>query len=542
MYAEATGAAVVEDFPERALEYLGISWRVEGRPSSTIPAEGPLVVVANHPFGAADGLILLSLIRQVRPDVKLLGNYLLGRMPELRPILLEVDPFAGDGSRAMNARMVRRAIDWTRRGGAVIVFPAGEVASVAAPDGRLIDGPWRHGVARILLQSEAPLLPVCFEGRNSRLFELAGRVHPALRTALLPRELLRQRGRSMAVTLGDVVPSGRIVQLGNPASVVSYLRAKTYALRGGAPILPNRRPVPPQAEVATPEDPRVIAAEVAALSPSRRLLDQRAWQVIYASASEAPALVREIGRLREATFRAAGEGTGRSRDLDRFDLHYWHLFVWHRESQEVVGAYRLAAMDRTVQTLGLRGLYTQTLFRYGRALLDELGPTLELGRSFVRREYQRDYSALMLLWQGIGRFVVRHPQYRKLIGPVSISADYHPVSRDVLVNALEQEPLLSPLSAMVRSKHPYRRHATPQSGLDATAAGVLLKEIEPDGKALPVLLRQYLKLNARVLGTSVDPDFSNVVDALMVVDLDAVAPAQLNRYLGVEGAAAFRHS
>lgn len=248
----------------------------------------------------------------------------------------------------------------------------------------------------------------------------------------------------------------------------------------------------------------------------------------------------EIGRLREVTFRAAGEGTGRCLDLDRFDDHDHHLFVWHRDKRQIAGAYRIGASD-LVAGRRVAGLYTRTLFRFGRRLLDELGPALELGRSFVTADYQRDFGTLALLWKGIGRFVVRHPRYRVLFGPVSISADYTPASRELLVGTLLQTRLDRTLSPLVRPKRPLAvssaRGDTPSFAVDELQA--VVAELEPDGKAMPVLLRHYLKLGGRLLAFSVDPAFGHVVDGLIVVDLLDVDRATLQRYMGLEGLASF---
>ena len=538
MYRDAVGTAVVDDFPERALQALDISIATTGQPVETIPANGPLVIVANHPFGAADGLALLALIRRVRPDVRLLGNYFLNRIPELRPILLETDPFARRGGASMNARTVRRANDWVRRGGALVVFPAGEVSSVAAPGGQLIDAPWRHGVARIATHCRARVLPIFIEGRNSRAFEWAGRLHPFARTAMLPRQLLRQQGTRVAIVVGKSIEADDLAGLGSAAAVTSLLRARTYGL-APAQRSATGTLAPAPVAIAPAVGADALAADVMSLQAMRHLLDFGLFSVYYASAAEAPSILREIGRLRELTFRAAGEGTGKAIDLDRFDQHYWHLFVWHRERREVVGAYRLGEIDTLVSRGGVDSLYTRTLFRFDRRLVDALGPTLELGRSFVRQEYQRDFGPLLMLWQGIGQFAVRHPRYRRLIGPVSISADLHPVSVDLLVDALEREPLRSTWSSLASGKRPRRRAAMPSSALSLDATAALLKTIEVSRGGMPVLLRQYLKLNAKCLATSTDPAFGNVVDALMVVDLDEAPRAMLNRYLTAAGAAAF---
>jgi putative hemolysin len=532
MYDEATGPTLVDDFPERALRQLGIGWSVPDSALMQIPAEGPLVVVANHPFGAADGLVLLSMVRRVRRDVRLLGNYLLERIPELRPLVLAVNPFQERDARVANQGTVRRAGDWVRRGGALLVFPAGEVANVSAGAGRLIDPRWKTGVARIVADGEAPVLPVYFDGRNSRTFELAGFVHPRLRTALLPRELLRMRGRSLSPVVGSLIPFKSLATIHEPRILAATLRAHTFALRGSAAI-DSPRPFMKPVTVEQPSDR--LAQEIAMLPAIRRLAEHRTLAAYCATAQEAPGVVAEIGRLREITFRGAGEGTGRSTDLDEFDGHYWHLFLWDEQRRVVVGAYRLGPTDTIAARRGPKGLYTRTLFTFRRRFLDQLGPALELGRSFVRPEYQREFSPLKVLWEGIGRFVALHPRYRRLFGPVSISATYTSASRDLIADALQHPSLRSSLADFVRARRPFARTT---SGDDSPIARrledvqKLVGDLEGNGCGLPVLLRQYLKLNARVLALSRDPNFSDVLDALLVVDLDHVNRPLLDRYLG----------
>ena len=278
------------------------------------------------------------------------------------------------------------------------------------------------------------------------------------------------------------------------------------------------------------------AAEIASLPPAARLLQSGRFEVFHAEAHEIPATLREIGRLRAVTFAAAGEGGGTEIDLDDFDRHYVHLFVWDRDRQAVVGAYRIGRSDRIVRTQGVDGLYTRTLFRYGTPLLDAISPALELGRSFVRLEYQRDYQPLLLLWRGIGQFIVRHPEYRYLFGPVSISARYAPASRTAMTTFLQRHHGDDTRSALVTPLHP-DQSASAASPVAATAteADRLVASLEPDGKGMPVLLRQYLKLGARALGISIDPAFGDVTDVLVVVDLTAVNPAVLRRYVGDDG-------
>ena len=268
--------------------------------------------------------------------------------------------------------------------------------------------------------------------------------------------------------------------------------------------------------------------------------------VLLAKSPEIPNLLHEIGRLREITFRQAGEGTGRSIDLDTFDHHYWHLFLWNRSAQEVVGAYRLGPSDEIVKSIGVNGLYTRQLFAWTPSFLERISPALELGRSFVRSEYQKTYSPLLLLWRGIGQFLVRNPHYKVLFGPASISADYGPASRQLIVQflrAYRQSPELAPL---VRPRNPFRtglfrvgQELMKESAWDIEELSALIADIEFDRKGVPILLKQYLKLGGELVAFNVDRNFANALDGLIVVDLRKTDRRLLERYLGVQGAAAF---
>ena len=528
-------------FCDRALESLSIRFEVDGG-IDTIPREGPLVVVANHPFGAADGLVLLSLLNAVRPDVKVLANGWLRRIPELSTAIVAVDAFRSRRGIRGNAVALRRASRWVATGGALVVFPSGEVSHVEDPDGNVVDPPWNPAVASIVRHAAAGVVPVFVAGQNSRLFRRAGRVHARCRTALLGRELLRQAGRTIGVTVGPLISPARLAAFGDAAELTSYLRIRTYALssRGAPSAIPGCR-------IAAAEPPEALARELAALDASQVLVRSGPFDVYVAAAAAIPAGLREIGRLRETAFRAAGEGAGRERDLDRFDVSYRHLFVWNRERREVAGAYRAGLSDEILPRDGANGLYTSTLFRYDDRLLQQIGPAIELGRAFVSPEYQKDYSPLLLLWKGIAAFVARKPRYRILFGPVSISNEYQSVSRQILARFLYATSYSASLGPFVEARNApaflrTRRDVRPVAGMMARTladVGTLLSEIESDGKGVPVLLRQYMKLNARLLGFNVDPAFGNALDGLMLVDLADVDRAILSRYMGPDAAAAF---
>ncbi len=515
-----------------------------------MPTSGAVLIVANHPHGALDGLALAAALDAVRPDVKILANALLWAIPELRPHLVPVDAFRQGGGQ--NASGIRDARAWLDAGHALVVFPAGEVSHVRARDGRLVDGAWRHGAARLAAATSAPVVPVFIHGRNSALFERVGRLASWLRTALLGRELLGQRGRTVSLQIGRAMSPRRLATVGDVAAQTAFMRIRAYGLADGDGREPARRlrRGPARggervAPIAAAAPPGPLAAEVDGLDAATLLVTQGPWRVHLVRATDAPACVQEIGRLREVSFRAAGEGTGRARDLDRFDWHYRHLFVWHADARAIVGAYRLAATDDVLPRRGLGGFYTRTLFRYSQALLRDLGPSLELGRSFVREEYQRDYQPLLLLWRGIGALVAASPRYRRLFGPVSISAEYASTTRAILARCLLAHRA-SLLGRLVEPRRPIRDDAPEAEALvrsrvttDLKGVDGLVRELESGARGLPVLLRHYLKLNAKLLAFSEDPAFGNVLDGLVVVDLLDVDRTLLARYLGREAADTF---
>jgi putative hemolysin len=375
---------------------------------------------------------------------------------------------------------------------------------VADGRGRLEDEVWRDGVGRLVKWSRATVVPAFVDAQPSALFRLAGLLHPRLRTALLPRELLRLRQHRVAVRVGEPLESIQVAEAGPAAS--TYLRTRTYALEPrtapGTLSTLGRRPADP---IAPTLDRGALARDLETLPASCRLLAVGPYTVYCAAAPEMPSLLREIGRLRERTFRAAGEGTGRAADLDEYDRVYRHLFVWHSGHHALVGAYRIAATDQVCHRGNVSALYSHSLFRLAPNFLHAVGPALELGRSFVTPEYQREPGALLSLWKGIGALVAREPRYTTLFGPVSISADYSRVSRGVMHAFLESVGKDARLASLVRPRHPFRGGRAFQPLVTAglvnslDAVDRLVRQYE-NGRGVPVLLRQYWKLGASVRG------------------------------------------
>jgi len=553
IYAQIQGWVGDErHFADKALDALGVRYRVREDELALIPKQGPLVVVANHPFGGIEGMVLCSLLRRVRPDdTKLLANYLLAAIPELRDTFFFVDPFGTPAAAKRNLASMRGAIDHVKAGGCLGVFPAGEVSHLKLRRRTIDDPPWSKTVGKIVQRTGATVVPVFFHGRNSALFQIAGLLHPRLRTAMLPREMLKKKRGRIRLRIGNPLPDKRVASFADPEALTSYLRVRTYVLKperwrdrraDDAPAAAGQQPV------IDPLPRELLVDELAALPAEHKLLSSRDMDVYIAPMDRLPNMIREIGRVREVAFRKVGEGTGKPLDLDRFDQTYQHLIVWDRAQHQVVGAYRLGQTDRILPRHGVEGLYTATLFHFKRKLLEQINPALELGRSFVHPDYQRSFAPLMLLWQGIGHYVVREPRYRHLFGTVSISADYTSMTKQLLMSFLEaHNNALPKIAKLAKAKNPPRRR--PPRGWEAqefstTVRDVgevneLIADLEADGKHMPVLLRQYLKLNGKLLGFNIDPDFGNVLDGLMLFDITEIPRPILRKYLTKEGAASF---
>jgi putative hemolysin len=537
---------------------MRVELRVDAADTARIPATGPVVVVANHPFGMLDGAVLAVLLTRVRPDVKVMTNYLLRDVPELAQHCIFVDPFQSDVSGngiQVNRRALREALAWLQQGGMLAIFPAGEVSHWQFPQGEIADPVWNDTAARLIRRTGASALPLYFCGRNSVSFHLFGMIHPRLRTAFLLQEFLHQEGRTVEVRVGGEIPGDSLAGIADDREAIEYLRWRTYLLarrsrreKSWPAAVQSKIAEKVQEPVAPTEPAEMLAAELSSLAPDRCLAQNGDLAVYLAKANETPRMLLELGRLREVTFRLAGEGTGNSRDLDRFDRYYWHVLLWNKTKQELVGAYRAGNTAEILAERGVRGLYTSTCFRYDARFFEKTGSALELGRSFVRPEYQRQYAPLLLLWKGIARLLATHAETPVLFGAVSISNDYSKASREMIVRFFEERMRDDELAGLVEPRQPFRPaglrpwdcRAMCHALRDVEELSQPITDVETDGKGLPILLRQYARIGGKMVGFNVDRKFSNVLDGLVVVDLRKTEPAVLERYMGREAAARFR--
>jgi putative hemolysin len=537
-------------FARRALKKLNVSYSLHEGAIENIPTEGPVVIVSNHPFGGLEGIILLDLLSQVRSKPKLLANYMLSRVPDVQEHFVFVDPFGQENSKTKNIGPMREAIRFLQGGNVIGVFPSGTVSHFQWRKRVVSDPAWNVDIARIIKTSGATVVPVFFEGQNGILFQLAGLIHPLFRTALIPRELANKRDMNVEVKIGSPIPPEKLQSFQTEKEMTAYLRLRTYIMKGSecknlkrAAKKADVRELEPIAQSVSAE---TLANEVASLPKEQLLTQSSHYDVYYAEAGQIPHLLREIGIQREIAFRAVSEGSGKSIDLDRFDNYYTHLFLWNPSKSELVGAYRLAKADKVVARHGINGLYTSTLFAYRSQLLDQIGPCLELGRSFVCLNYQRHYSSLNLLWRGIAEYVIRYPKYKILFGTVSISNDYDTLSRRLITHFLKENLFLPELAKLLKPKNP--ACSKPLREIEAETSVVvkglneiseLVAEIEAHEKSIPVLLRQYLRLGGKLLGFNIDKDFGNVLDGLIYIDLTETNRTLLNRYFGKEGSEKF---
>jgi len=525
---QQVGAAEGFDFVERVLDILGTSYQFNPREREHIPVDGPLLVVANHPLGMQDALALLQLIGSVRRDVRFLGNDWLAVIPQLSKLMLPVDVF-GKGA-ASRLRGIYRALD---NGEALVVFPAGEVSRVRA--GGVRDGQWSDGFARLSLRSKAPVLPIHVAARNSAMFYGLSMLAKPLSTAMLPREAVAPGRRRIGFSIGALVSAGELKQCssGSPKQAAKLMRRHVYRVGQHRGLIFGG-----QAPLALPEPAEQVAAE---LARSEKLADlgdgKRAW--LFKGALDS-AVMREIGRLRELTFRKVGEGTGARRDLDAYDPHYEHLVLWDPQALRIVGSYRFGHGGRLIAERGMAGLYTSSLFSYSPALESRLTQGMELGRSFVAPAYWRS-RALDQLWQGIGLYLQRHPELHYVFGPVSMSVSLPREAREWIAAAHQYyfgvPGLATARQPFVVSPEIVQSVRVALEGLDASAGlGKLKHHLDALGVSLPVLYRQYVDLvepdGVQFLDFGEDPDFSGCVDGLVMLDLASLKPAKRARYLG----------
>ena len=539
------GAGQDSNIFDALLDKLGVNLEITDEDLERIPRDGPLLVVANHPCGGLDGLALGSILAKRRPDFRILVNSFVSQFEGFRPWFLEVDVFEEKDANARNLGALLEAARWLKQGGCLGVFPAGEVSSWSWKALRVEDPEWNHHAAALSRMTDAATLPISFEGANGPLFQGIGLIHPRLRTVMLGRELWNKRGCLVKTRVGEPIPASRLKGFTDGQAATNFLRVTVDALRA-----PKVRPAfrlfqKPNvvASLVNPVPPEDLTSEIQSLADESILVRKGDFTVYCIQSSDAPKVMREIGRLRELTFRSVGEGTGTAVDLDVYDDHYHQLFVWDEKERAIAGGYRIGVVSDILPRLGRKGMYATSEFSIRRGFYKAIGPAAELGRSFIPPAYQRKFSLLGLLWRGVGEFLNRRPDLHVLYGPVTISADYSHVSRKLMVRYLRRNEWSPEIAVRARSKHRFRspplspalKKWVRDEGRRLDEVSALISGVEPDGKGVPVLVKHYLKLNGSFVSFGVDPNFSDALDGLIVVDVRNMDDAHLRRYFGQGG-------
>lgn len=519
------------DFIDRIFEYFNFSYSVSQRERSNIPSQGKVVIIANHPIGSLDGLALLRLISEVRKDVKIVANDMLMAFEPLHDLFLPLDNMTR-GAYKQSYKNIIQALNDEQ---AIIIFPAGEV-SRASPAG-IRDGKWQSGFLHFARKTKAPLLPIFVSAKNSLLFYSASILFKPLATALLAHEMFNKRSAEIKFRVGEMIPHHALEsdQLADKA-VIKRLKKHLYKIgKGKNAIFITEK------TIAHPEDRAALKTELKTAQLIGATRDNH--RIYLCDYNQHPTLLREIGRLREQTFRLVGEGTGSRRDLDKYDHYYRHLVLWDEDKLCIAGAYRLGEAHRIAKSKGIKALYTAELFDYQPIAQDYLTQGLELGRSFVHPDYWGKAS-LDYLWQGLGAYLQHHPEIRYVLGPVSMSAQYPKSLRDLLVYYYER--YYRPEDNLADGKHPHQIEEDQLIELQHRFAKltrdegfeVLQQEFTALDCKIPVLFKQYAALyeegGYQLLAFSVDSEFGNCVDGLFMGDLKAMKANKRARYLGDE--------
>jgi len=523
-------------FFEGLLEKFHLKVEFQEEELKRIPKEGPFITISNHPLGGADGIILLKILTEIRPDFKITGNFLLTKIKPIAPYIIAVNPFEDrkDVNRSMGGAQLSR--EHIAAGFGLGFFPAGEVSTLKE-NGIYVDRPWSKGAMKIIQQAGVPVIPIYFHTRNSRFFYLLAKISGIFRTAKLPSELLNKANKPIKLRIGKAIQPAELDQHESLEDLTQYLRQKTYLLANAFQVKQNpleqakeklKLPEKPPKPIVKAIDKEKIVHEIEFLRNSnKRFLSLKNYEIYFTKTKDIPNILMEIGRLREITFREVGEGTNNPIDLDKFDNYYYHLFLWDTDSQLIAGAYRMGLGHEIFPKYGMKGFYINSLFKFEPELNKMMLESIEMGRAFVIKEYQQKPMPLFLLWKGIVHVTLRYPENKYLIGGVSISNQFSNFSKSLMIEFMKShyyDPFVAQYinpkkEYKVRLKDADKDFVFDEAQADMNKFDKLITEIEPEGLRIPVLIKKYVKQNARLVAFNVDPKFNNAIDGLMYIKI-----------------------
>ncbi len=512
---------------------LNADYEIHENDLKRIPENGAFITVSNHPLGGLDGILLMKILTDVRPEFKVLANFLLYKIENLRPFLLSVNPFENLKDKRSSLEGIKKALLELKEGNPIGIFPAGEVSMFDTEECVVKDREWQEAAIRLIQKANVPVVPVYFHARNSKSFYTLANWNDHLRTAMLPRELASKNKKKIRIRIGKPISAKEIQSFENITALSDFLRRKTYMLANI--FTEEKRQTTKSAlkeacggakTIISPVSKELLLKEIKALHETDALLFEGAsYDAYFASSDQIPNILMEIGRLREHTFRDVGEGTNQEIDLDKYDQYYHHLFLWDRKDKQLVGAYRMGLGKEIYEKYGADGFYTSELFGFDDDVHFLFPRTIEMGRAFVTKEYQQKPMPLFLLWRGIVHITLKYPEYRFLMGGVSISNRFSDFSKSVMIEFMRSHYYDASIAQYIHPKNEYKVKLKEEDKnfiFDAAEADLnkfdkLIDEIEPGELRFPVLLKKYIKQNARIISFNVDPKFNDAIDGLMYI-------------------------
>lgn len=529
------------EFLNAILDEFQIKFEIPEEDLKRLPKEGAYITISNHPLGGIDGLLLLKLMLEREPNFKIIANFLLHRIEPIKPYIMPVNPFENHKDAKSSVIGIKETLRHLSDGKPLGVFPAGEVSTYK--DGKLIvDKPWEEGALKIIKKANVPVVPIYFHAQNSKLFYRLSKLSDTLRTAKLPSELLTQKNRIIKVRIGKPISINELNEHTNIPEFGEFLRKKTYMLSNSFEeenfklTFPKFTSPKTAKQIVKPANHEQIIEEINFLKEGDyQLLQSKNYKVFLVTAEKIPNILHEIGRLREITFREVGEGTNEAIDLDKFDEYYHHMFLWDDDAQMIAGAYRMGFGSIIFPKYGLEGFYLNELFKFEPELNDMLSQSIEMGRAFIISEYQQKPMPLFLLWKGIVHTTLHYPEHKFLIGGVSISNQFSEFSKSLMIEFMKSNYYDPYVAQYIKPKKEFKvklKDADKDFVFNKTEADLnkfdkIIDEIEPGSLRLPVLIKKYIKQNAKVVAFNVDPMFNNAIDGLMYIKISDIPESTL---------------
>lgn len=544
-----------KDFFDAFVRERGLKYIVFEEDLAKIPKTGPFILVSNHPLGAIDGILMTKILSEIRPDFKVMGNFLLEKIKPMEPYVISVNPFEGRKEAYSSSSGMRETLKHLQEGGCIGIFPAGEVSNRNNEFNEIRDKEWGKPILKLIKKAKVPVVPMYFHTKNSRLFYQVAKLHPDLQTLMLPSEMMRKRDHPIRIRIGKPVSVKMMEEEDTIEELGEFLQSKILMLKSyyerrkslteffnlpnlklNFPLLKNENVVQNIIDETPQND---LIKEIESLRENDKMLFKNGnYEVYFTGYDEIPYIIREIGRQREITFRAVGEGSNLPFDLDVYDKHYRHLFLWDCEAKKLAGAYRMALGKEVMKKHGIDGFYTSSLFEFDQELQPFFRKVIEMGRAYISQEYQQKPLPLFLLWRGIVHVCLRNPEHKFLMGGVSISNKFSEFSKSLMIEFMRSHYYDSAVAQYIHPKHEFKVKLKERDKnlffdeveSDLNKLDKVIDDLEPEMR-MPVLIKKYIKQNAKVISFNVDPSFNDAIDGLMYIRISDLPESTINPVL-----------